>query len=173
MIALQKKDCGIWPIAVDYTLRRLAAKLDFTNAFNSVRMDTICISVADKMPELYRFVHASLDCSPKLSYGNDIIASTEGSQQGDPLSNVEYCNAVQPTLVETTSRTKLGYVNDTNLEGRISAVANDVQHIIDSFPTTGLILNAHKCEIIANNFYLIKLTNFLFSRISEGLPKKI
>ena len=50
-------------------------KLDFTNAFNSVRRDTILISVADKMPELYRFVHASLDCSPKLSYGNDIIAS--------------------------------------------------------------------------------------------------
>ena len=68
-------------------------KLDFTNAFNSVRRDTILISVADKMPELYRFVHASLDCSPKLSYGNDIImASAEGSQQGDPLSNVEYCD---------------------------------------------------------------------------------
>ena len=43
-------------------------------------------------------------------------------------------------------------MDDTNLEGRISAVANDIQHIIDSFPTTGLILNAHKCEIIVNNF---------------------
>ena len=95
------------------------------------------------MPELYRFVHASLDCSPKLSYGNDIIASAEGSLQGDHVSNVEYCDAVQPTLVKTISRTKLGYVDDTNLERRISEVANDVQHIIDSFPTTGLILNAH------------------------------
>ena len=127
-------------------------KLEFTNAFNRVRRDTILISVADKMPELYCFVHASLDCSPQLSYGNDIIASAEGYQQGDSLSNVEYCDVVQPTLMETTSRTKLGYVDDTNLEGRISAVANDVQHIIDSFPTTGLILNAHKCEIISNNF---------------------
>ena len=27
-----------------------------------------------------------------------------------------------------------------------------MQHITDSFPTTGLILNANKCEIIANNF---------------------
>ena len=139
MIALQKKNGRIRPIAVGYTLRRLVAKcansfvinrrndelqplqvddgvsggakaafhavrrlvehlpddhvivkLDFMNEFNSVRRDTILISVADKMPELYRFVHASLDCSQKLSYGDDIIVSAEGSQQGDPLSNVEY-----------------------------------------------------------------------------------
>ena len=53
-------------------------KLDFTNAFNSVKRETILISVADKMPDLYRFAHASLDCSPKLSYC-DIIVFTEGS----------------------------------------------------------------------------------------------
>ena len=111
---MRKKDGGIRPIAVDYTLRRLAAKcanshvierrseelqpvqvgagvpggaeaavhavrrlinhmpdenvlvkLDFTNAFNTVRRDLIFISTADKTPELYRFVHASLACSPK------------------------------------------------------------------------------------------------------------
>ena len=124
MIGLQKKDGGIMPIAVGYTLRCLSAKytnffiikkksdelqtiqadasmsggaeaaihavcrlaehlpdehvivkLDFTNTFSSVRRDTILISVADKMLELYRIVHASLDCRPKLSYGDDIIVS--------------------------------------------------------------------------------------------------
>ena len=55
----------------------------------------------------------------------------------------------------TTSRTKLWFVDDTNLEGTISKVAKDVQHIIDSHKHTGLRLNTHKCEIIANNFELV------------------
>ena len=36
-----------------------------------------------------------------------------------------------------------------------SQVANEVQHIIDSHQNTGLHLNSHKCEIIANNFELV------------------
>ena len=99
-------------------------KLDFTNAFNTVRRDLIFVSTADKTPELYRFVHASLACSPKLTYENETIISDEGSQQGDPLSSLDYCDAAQPTLLAKTSRTKLGFVD----EGKISQVANDVHH---------------------------------------------
>ena len=36
-------------------------KLDFTNDFNTIRRDLILDPTADKTPELYRFVHASLD----------------------------------------------------------------------------------------------------------------
>ena len=75
-------------------------KLDFTNAFNSVRSDLILAST-DKTPELYHFVHTSLECSPTLTYRNEIIISTEGSQQGDPLSSLEYCDAAQLTLLAT------------------------------------------------------------------------
>ena len=138
LIVLQKKDGGIRPIAVDYTLRRLTAKcanffvikrrneelqptqvgvgvsgsaeavvhatrrlmsslpdnhvfvkLDFLNAFNSVRRDTILANVAVKMPELYRFLKDSLDCNPMDCYGDDII-SAEGSQQSDPLSGLDF-----------------------------------------------------------------------------------
>ena len=130
-------------------------KLDFTNAFNTVRRHLILASTADKISEPYRFVHASLECSPMLTYGNAIIISAEGSQQGDPLSSLEYCDAAPPTLLAKSSRTKFGFVDDTNLEGRSSQVANDVQLIIDSHQHAGLHLNAHKCEIIANNFELI------------------
>ena len=84
-----------------------------------------------------------------------MIISAEGSQQGDPLSRLEHFDDAQPTLLSTSSRTKLGFVDDTNLEGKISQVANDVQLIIDSHQYTGLRLNAHKCETIANNFELI------------------
>ena len=128
-------------------------KLDFTSAFNTGRRDLILISTADKTQELYHFVHASLACSPKLTYGNETKISDEGSQlAADPLSSFEYCDATQPTLLATISTTKLGFIDDINLEDKISQVANDVQLIIDSHQHTGLHLNSHKCEIIANNF---------------------
>ena len=62
--------------AAVHTVRRLAnhmpddhvfVKLDFTNAFNTIRRDLILASTEDKTPELYRFVHAYLECSPMLA----------------------------------------------------------------------------------------------------------
>ena len=140
LIALQMKDGGILPIAVGYTLRRLAAKcanahvikrraaelqfiqvgvvvsegaeaaiyamrrlvsdmpdnhvlvkLDFSNAYNTFRGDTVLETVADKIRELYRFIHSSLACNSKLSYSTHTTEAAEGSQQGDPLSGLEFC----------------------------------------------------------------------------------
>ena len=79
----------------------------------------------------------------------------EGSQQGDPLSGLEFFETVHPTLSEGSSRTKLGFVDDFNLEGKVSNVAKDVQRIIDAQVTTGLVLNRNKCEIDANSFDLV------------------
>ena len=42
-------------------------KLDFENAFNTARRDLIFFSTDDKIPELYRFLHASLACSTNLT----------------------------------------------------------------------------------------------------------
>ena len=83
------------------------------------------------------------------------IESAERSQRGDPLNSLEFCEAVHPTLSGGSARTKLGYVNDFNLEGKISTVALDFQRIIEMQAKTGLVFNLHKWEIIANSFDLI------------------
>ena len=133
----------------------VVVKLDFSSAYNNVRTDTVLDTVADKMSELYRFIHASLSGSPKLSYNTCLIESAEASQQEDTLSGLEFCDAVHPTLEESKSRTKLGYVDDFHLDGKISDVARDAQRIIDAQATTGLVLNTRKCEIVANDFDLV------------------
>ena len=107
------------------------------------------------MPELCRFVHSSLVCSPQLIYGTYIIESAEGSQQGDQLSGLEFCEMVHPTLSEGSSRTKLGFVDNFNMERKVSNVAKDIQRIIDAQATTDLVLNRNKCEIVANSFDLV------------------
>ena len=120
------------------------------------------------MPDLYRFVKDSLYCNPMLIYGKDIIISVEGFQQGDPLSGLEFCESIQPTLLETEAQTTIGYVDDINLEGELSSVARNVQAIIDSNPSTGFVLTAIKCEITAKNFEMIdKFSNFKdFKRVA-------
>ena len=62
---------------------------------------------------------------------------------------------MHPTLSEESARTKLCYVDDFNLEGKISNVAQDVQRIVDTQAKTDLVLNLQKWEIIANNFDMI------------------
>ena len=106
------------------------------------------------MRELYRFVKDSLDCHQVLIHGDDIILA-EGSQQGDPLRGLKYCESIQLILLEKKAGTMMAFVNDINLEGKVSSIARDVQSIIDSNPTTGLVLNASKCEIMAKNFQMI------------------
>ena len=50
-------------------------KLDFVNAFNTVRRDTVLDTVADKAPEIYKFVLASHSCESKLAFGPYAILS--------------------------------------------------------------------------------------------------
>ena len=130
-------------------------KLDFVNAFNSVRRDNILQSTAQNISELYKFVLASHLCEAKLMFGEHIVLSREGSQQRDPLSAVEFCDAIHPTLKKWEASTKLEYMNDVKLEGQVQVVASDVQAIIDAYSETGLRLNPPKCEIVCSNFDIL------------------
>ena len=131
LLAMAKKDGGVRPIAVSYTLRRLTAKcanrhviegrskvlqpkqvgvgvageakaavnamrryvevlpaghavvkLDFSNAFNSIRRDLQLDTIAKNILELYRFTLAKYSYESTVVYGEHTIPSREGSQQG-------------------------------------------------------------------------------------------
>ena len=63
----------------------LMLKVDFKNAFNTIRRDKMLHSVLEFVPEIYPLVH-SVYCSPThLFFGDHIVSSTEGVQPGDPL----------------------------------------------------------------------------------------
>ena len=98
-------------------------------------------AVEDKAPEIYKFVLASHSCESKLAFGPSIILFRKGSQQGDPLSAVEYCDTAQPTLLKSKSETKLSYMNDLKLKGKIHVVASDIDMIVADAARTGLQIN--------------------------------
>ena len=134
LVALDKKDGGVRPIVVRWSLRRLAAKsagncvmkpmraslaplqlgyrtphgseaaahaariylqnlpsdhlllkLDFKNAFNCLCRDRMLTIVREKVPELLPLVHSAYSSPSHLFIGDEIIQSSEGVQQGDPL----------------------------------------------------------------------------------------
>src|SRR6218665_2555692 len=85
-------------------------KLDFTNAFNTLRRDSLLEAVARDIPELYSFAHASYSCRPMLRHGSSIIRSEEGTQQGDPMDPLEFCIALQPILSELKSELRVTFL---------------------------------------------------------------
>ena len=147
--------------AAVHTVRRLVenllpghviVKLDFSNAFNSVRRDLILDSIAANTPEIYRLVHSAYSCEPILSFGEYEILSSEGAQQGDPLGCLEFCEAIQPLLTKLQSTVKIGFMDDVTLSGDLLTVENDITIITQSSQETGLRLNTSKCEIIMTDF---------------------
>ena len=63
----------------------LLLKLDFKNAFNCLRRDRNLTVVREKVPELLPLVHSAYSSPSHLFIGSEIIQSSEGVQQGDPL----------------------------------------------------------------------------------------
>ena len=118
--------------------------IHFVNAINSLRKDLILDSVTAKTPELYCFTHAKYMCEPKLAYGEHIILSREGYQQGDHLSLKEFCDAVHSLLARLVAILCLSFMNV--MQWLL------ICEIINASKEIGLQLNSGKCEIITDNF---------------------
>jgi len=197
LIALSKKDGGLRPIAIGYTLRRLTAKiantyatkkmsatlsplqlgvgtaggmeaavhatrqylhqltsdyaivkLDFKNAFNTLRRDCMLEALSSTIPELFTFVHSAYATSSMLQFDNFVIQSSEGVQQGDPLGPLLFSITVHPLLINCSTELKVGYLDDFTIGGsKLDIVSNVVRLRKDAFEL-GLDLNINKSEYI-------------------------
>ena len=74
------------------------AKLNFTNAFNSLHRDSMLDAVFQNIPEIYKFCHLAYGKASFLQYGSWTVVFEEGTQQGDPLGPLLFCLIIQPLL---------------------------------------------------------------------------
>ncbi|HSN23902.1 MAG TPA: reverse transcriptase domain-containing protein, partial [Methylomicrobium sp.] len=146
---------------------QVVVKLDFANAFNRIHRDAILLTIANTIPEIYRFCHLVYYQSSMLQFGDQVIFSQEGVQQGDPLGPLLFCITVQPLLKSLTSSLKMGYMDDVTIGGSIATVAADVSTIRHGGALLGLQLNAHKCEIISNHISISNPQFDNFIRLSS------
>jgi hypothetical protein len=128
----------------------MVAKLDFTNAFNSLRRDSMLEAVAVHVPEILQFCHSSYAQPTRLLYGNHVISSEEGVQQGDPLGPLLFCLSIQPILGSLSSKLRIGYLDDITIGGDQKSVAGDIERVRMEGEGVGLRLNVKKCELISS-----------------------
>ena len=78
-------------------------KVDFCNAFNTIRRDTILEVVYDKFPAIYNFVSAADGRESSLLFRESVIGSAEGVQQGDPMGPLLFPIAIPAIIVQLRS----------------------------------------------------------------------
>lgn len=124
------------------------AKLDFSNAFNTIRRDSVSCAVAHFLPELAPFLKLCYESESMLTFGESIIYSQEGIQQGDPLGPLFFCLGIHRQLSGLSSKVIVGYLDDVSLLDTIDTIAYDVATFKANCAKIGLLLNAAKCELV-------------------------
>ncbi len=130
---------------------QLVAKIDFRNAFNCLRRDCLLEAVASQLPELLNFVINIYGHATDLYFGEHLIISAEGTQQGDPLGPLLFAITTFILLQNVQSELSFGYLDDVTLGGDAGVVAGDILRLESEAGALGLQLNRSKCEIIGHS----------------------
>ena len=130
---------------------QLLLKLDFRNAFNSLRRDKMLTVVKDVAPDLFRFVSSAYERPSSLFYGDHIIQSAEGVQQGDPLGPLLFCLTIHPLVSRLKSSFAVFYLDDGTLGGPLQEVLSDLRLVEEEAAKLGLHLNHSKSELICDD----------------------
>ena len=76
-------------------------KMDFANAFNTLRRDAMLEAVYRCFPEIYNFCYLSYASHSNLLCHERIIFSQEGPQQGDSFGATAFQSSYPSSFVET------------------------------------------------------------------------
>ncbi len=142
-------------------------KIDFRNAFNTLRRDSILEAVAKYFPELLRFVESTIGQTSTLQFGDFTLQSDEGAQQGDPLGPLYFCLTFKELLEGRKSELVLGFLDDVAIGGEATCVLEDFTQLELAAKNLGLELNHEKCEIVGHTAD----TRSLFASRGINLPE--
>jgi hypothetical protein len=127
---------------------QVLVKLDFSNAFNSLRRDAMLEAAAKFIPDLLPYIISAYGSPSTLCFGNEKLESLEGIQQGDPLGPLLFCITIHKVLQSIKSTFVSGYLDDVGIGGDVQSVVEDIQLVEFEATRLGLRLNHSKCEII-------------------------
>ena len=127
---------------------KIMLKVDFRNAFNTIRRDLVIREVERIAPEALPLVWQSYSQASYLFHGSDIVLSEEGVQQGDPLGPALFSLAIQSIVDRCQSEYNIWYLDDGTIAGEWNAVLDDFRMILAAERETGVCINPAKCELI-------------------------
>jgi hypothetical protein len=125
-------------------------KVDLANAFNNVSRDGFLKIIDHCLPELSSFAKLVYDQQSFLHFGDTVLHSAEGVQQGDPLGPAFFCFVLQALILRIQSTCpeltlNSWYMDDGVLVGKATSLLK-VLEVIQGFGF-GFKLNLKKCEI--------------------------
>ena len=135
----------------DLQSNQVMMKVDFRNAFNSVRRDKMLLAVEEFIPELLPFVHPAYWESTSLMWDSEEVHSSEGVQQGDPLGPLLFCLSIHKLWGKLKSELAVFYLDDGTLGGNWEEVLSDLRLIEEEASELGLELNRSNTELICSD----------------------
>jgi hypothetical protein len=131
---------------------KIMLKVDFSNAFNMVDRTEMLKQAREKLPSIYKWVEFCYAQPANLFFGEALLLSMAGVQQGDPLGPLLFSLVLHP-LAERIEREfpnldlSVWYLDD----GTIIGDKKDVHQVFELLrvegPRLGLHLNVKKNEI--------------------------
>lgn len=144
---------------------KVILKVDVKNAFNSIERDVMLSEIKAKIPQLYHYLRQCYLQPSYLLFGDKIIWSKVGAQQGDPAGPLIFSLAIHPLVSQLTSELNIWYLDDGTLGDSPDFVLSNLAVIIEKARSLGLELNSEKCELffcngqvdvtVANDFELL------------------
>jgi hypothetical protein len=84
-----------------------------------------------------------------LFFGDHLISSSVGPQQGDPCGPMIFSLAIQPIILSLDSQLNIWYLDDGTLADYPEVVLSDFKKIINLSKKIVLELNFNKCDTFA------------------------
>ena len=144
-------------------------KIDFKNAFNSVKRDVLVHKVCKLFPQIYPFVHQAYASSSNLFFGNETLFSKEGVQQGDLLWPFLFSLSINDLISSCKSDYNMWYLDDGTLGGEADVVFLNFKKLLSTENSLGLKVNPAKCELISLNSIIDANTLRMFEEIAPKI----
>ncbi len=82
-----------------------------------------------------------------LHYGESIIKSEKGAQQGDPCAPVAFCIGLRRLTHSLESRLNAWFLDDGTIGDEFPVILRDIERVTAFYDESGLTLNPAKCEV--------------------------
>ena len=99
---------------------------------------------------IYICMYSTYAQPTNLYFGDHVIVSSEGVQQGDPMGPLLFCLTILGLTSSLSSEFRVFYLDDGTLGGPIQDIISDLEHIEQASKDLGLVLNKAKCEFVCS-----------------------
>ena len=117
------------------------------NAFNQIRRDKVLEKVKEVAPQLFPMAWQAYGKPTKLLFGEHLLMSCEGVQQGDVLGSLLFSLAIKDMMNECKSPFNSWYLDDGVFAAEPNTIEQDYLRLVDSAASLGLCVKPDKCQI--------------------------